>query len=187
MLHVPVQASSDAAVPLAVMLHGAGGTADSMRFVIPFAAAHGCAVLAPAAQGPTWDAILDDFGADVQCIDAALAETFNRIAVDPRHFMLGGFSDGASYALSLGAINGDVFSHLVAFSPGFVTGTAGGQRPRVFVSHGTADEVLPIDRTSRVVVLRLRAAGYEVTYREFPGGHAVPAAIGNEAFSWFVA
>ena len=31
-----------------------------------------------------------------------------------------GFSDGASYALSLGAANGDLFTHIAAFSPGFM-------------------------------------------------------------------
>jgi hypothetical protein len=32
-----------------------------------------------------------------------------------------GFSDGASYSLSLGIGAGDVFSHVAAFSPGFMT------------------------------------------------------------------
>jgi len=31
-----------------------------------------------------------------------------------------GFSDGASYALSVGITNGDLFTHVIAFSPGFV-------------------------------------------------------------------
>jgi predicted esterase len=30
-----------------------------------------------------------------------------------------GFSDGASYALSIGPANGDLFTHVMAFSPGF--------------------------------------------------------------------
>lgn len=34
--------------------------------------------------------------------------------------MCAGFSDGASYALSLGLPNGNLFSHIVAFSPGFM-------------------------------------------------------------------
>jgi phospholipase/carboxylesterase len=33
---------------------------------------------------------------------------------------LGGFSDGASYALSLDLTNGDLFASLIAFSPGFI-------------------------------------------------------------------
>ena len=186
-LHVPVTALAVEKAPLAVMLHGAGGRGDSMRFAFAFAEKHGCVMLAPTAQGRTWDVILDDFGPDVTCVDDALAETFARIPIDPRRLMIGGFSDGASYALSLGTPNGDLFTHIVAFSPGFMTGAPGNRgRPRVFVSHGTRDEVLPIDRTSRVLVPRLQSAGYDVTYREFDGAHTVPETIGRQAFSWFL-
>jgi phospholipase/carboxylesterase len=34
--------------------------------------------------------------------------------------------------------------------------------PRLFISHGTNDSILPIGRTSRRGVPRLRAAGYAV-------------------------
>ena len=47
--------------------------------------------------------------------------------------------------------------------------------PKVFISHGTGDEVLPIDRCSRRLAPALRRAGYDLQYREFVGGHVVPA------------
>src|SRR5205814_5771055 len=50
-------------------------------------------------------------------------------------------------------------------------------RPRVFVSHGTADTVLPIDQCSRRIVPRLRQASYDVMYQEFEGPHTVPPEI----------
>jgi predicted esterase len=31
----------------------------------------------------------------------------------------------------------------------------------------------------------LQRAGYDVHYREFDGGHTVPAEIANEAMEWF--
>jgi hypothetical protein len=72
----------------------------------------------------------------------------------------GGLSDGASYALSLGLLNGDLFTHVIAFSPGFVAkGTRRGN-PQVFVSHGLRDQVLPIDRCSRRIVRDLRGDDY---------------------------
>jgi predicted esterase len=40
--------------------------------------------------------------------------------VDRSAICCSGFSDGASYALSLGLSNGDLFSHILAFSPGFM-------------------------------------------------------------------
>src|SRR3712207_7974813 len=54
-------------------------------------------------------------------------------------FRSAGFSDGASYALSLGIPNGDLFTHLVAFSPGFAAPDGQRGHPRVFVGHGVDD------------------------------------------------
>jgi predicted esterase len=98
---------------------------------------------------------------------------------------VGGYSDGASYALSLGLANGDLFSRVIAFSPGFLAPTGQTGSPRIFVSHGTRDGWLPINSCSRRIVPRLERAGYEVRYREFEGGHVVPPAIAREAASWF--
>ena len=120
-------------------------------------------------------------------IDQALAETLQRLPVDPTRLAIGGFSDGASYAVSLGLTNGDLFSHLVAFSPGLVAPTAYRGKPRVFVSHGTRDQVLPIDRTSRRIVAELRSGGYDVDYREFDGPHTVPPSIATDAAAWLAA
>jgi phospholipase/carboxylesterase len=97
---------------------------------------------------------------------------------------VGGYSDGASYALSLGIANGDLFSHVLAFSPGFLTPTGQRGSPRIFVVHGTRDRWLPIDSCSRRIVPRLERAGYEVLYREFEGGHVVPPGIAREAAIW---
>jgi phospholipase/carboxylesterase len=184
-LYVPRGFQPGARVPLAVMLHGAGGTADGMRFTFALADEFGVPVLAPDSRGRTWDAILGGFGPDVEFINAALAYAFERMAVDPARIGIGGFSDGASYALSLGVANGDLFTHVLAFSPGFIARAGPRGKPRVFISHGTRDEVLPIDRTSRSIVPDLERRGYDVTYREFNGPHTVPADLAREAFGWF--
>ena len=122
----------------------------------------------------------------MEAIDRALQETFSRCAVDPARLAVGGFSDGASYALSLGIDNGDLFTHVLAFSPGFMAPSVRVGAPRFFVSHGTRDGVLPIERCSRRIVPQLERAGYEVTYREFDGGHTVPPVIALEAADLFV-
>ena len=101
--------------------------------------------------------------------------------------MLGGFSDGASYALSLGVSNGDLFSHLIAFSPGFVERSdpiVG--KPRIYVSHGTNDGILSVTTTRNAIVPFLRNEDYEVTFEEFDGGHEVPAEISESALDWFL-
>lgn len=76
---------------------------------------------------------------------------------------------------------------LIAFSPGFMAPATRRGKPQVFVSHGTRDGVLPIERCSRRIVPQLDHAGYRVRYREFEGGHVVPPEIGHRAVRWFVA
>ena len=109
---------------------------------------------------------------------------FRCVAVDPARLAVGGFSDGATYALSLGLINGDLFRRVVAFSPGFIVEGETHGKPRFFVSHGTSDDILPIDRCSRRMVPELRQRGYDVTFREFDGGHEMPPAIASEGMAW---
>jgi phospholipase/carboxylesterase len=56
----------------------------------------------------------------------------------------------------------------------------------VFVTHGIADAVLPIDRCSRRLVPALRGGGYDVVYEEFDGGHAVPRELAHRAIEWML-
>ena len=124
------------------------------------------------------------FGPDVAFIDDALERVFARYPIDRSHLSVGGFSDGASYALSLGLANGDLFTHLIAFSPGFMAPPALVGRPKIYVSHGTHDQILPIDACSRRLVPQLERSGYRVQYHEFDGT-TVPPEIRREAFEWF--
>ena len=161
--------------PLIVALHGAGGIATHiLDLMATHAERHGIIVLAPESRGSTWDVIRGGYGPDVAFIDRALTAIFGLHPVDPARIAVSGFSDGASYALSLGVINGDLFDHILAFSPGFLVPTTTADTPRIFVSHGIHDEVLPIDPCSRRIVPALRRAGYDVDYHEFDGGHVVP-------------
>ena len=181
-------ASRDGGVPLLVFLHGATQNgAGMLRRIGPAAEALGIAVLAPDSRQRTWDAISGNFGEDVAFLNRTLEHVFTRLAVDPARLAIGGFSDGASYALSLALANGDLFPKVVACSPGFVTSAPPQGRPRIFVSHGTADQILPIDQCSRVIVPRLRGLGYDVTYREFEGRHEMPAEVFGEALRWMTA
>jgi phospholipase/carboxylesterase len=165
-----------------VFLHGATQDGAAMlRRIGPAAEAAGVAVLAPDSRNGTWDAIRGSFGEDVAFLNRALDHVFTRLPIDPSRVALGGFSDGASYALSLGLANGDLFPRVLACSPGFVVPAAVHGRARFFVSHGTADQVLPISECSRVIVPQLRSMGYEVTYREFEGRHELPPDIAVEA------
>jgi phospholipase/carboxylesterase len=168
-------------LPLLVMLHGATQNAEDMFWYLGSAPDEtGVAVLAPNSRDTTWDAISGSFAEDVAYLNRMLEGTFKLAAIDPARVAVGGFSDGASYAISLGLINGDLFRSVIAFSPGFVVeGTPEGT-PRFFISHGTRDHILPIDRCGRRIASRLKARGYDVTFREFDGHHEIPSDVVRE-------
>ena len=184
LLHVPASYRHDQPASLVVMLHGAGGTArHSIDLAKGQADRLGFILFAPSSRAATWDIIAErSYGADVSAIDAGLKQVFSEYAVDPKRLAVSGFSDGASYALSLGLANGELFSHVIAFSPGFMAPARVEGEPHIFISHGIDDRVLPIDVCSRRIVPQLTSAGYDVDYREFPGGHSVPADLARAAF-----
>jgi phospholipase/carboxylesterase len=186
-LVIPDDMTSGRPLPLVVALHGAGGTGRQMADLVgPVAASRGVAVLAPDSRDRTWDVILGGYGPDVAFLDEALAATFATVPVGPDAVSVGGFSDGASYALSIGLANGDLFGRVVAYSPGFLAAPTEVGRPRIFVSHGTQDAVLPIDRCSRRLVPTLRGDGFDVRYDEFSGGHVVPQDVLADSFDWLL-
>ena len=183
-LQIPKNAGQSP-LPLLVMLHGATQSGEDMFWYLGSLPEElGVAVLAPNSRDTTWDAIRhNDFGEDVDYLNRALERVFETVAIDPARVSLGGFSDGASYALSLGLINGDFFNSIVAFSPGFVIRGALQGQPHIFISHGTHDHILPIDDCGRRIAARLKNYGYDVTFREFDGDHEIPADVAREGLS----
>ena len=55
----------------------------------------------------------------------------------------------------------------------------------MFISHGKADAVLPIDRCSRRLAPQLQQA-YNLTYHEFAGPHIVRPEEAKQAMQWFL-
>lgn len=186
-LYVPASYRPEPRAPLVLSFHGAGGSGRrSLPRLQALADAAGFLLLSPDSRESTWDVVRTGFGPDVEFVDQALELVFTRYAVDPLRVAVEGFSDGASYALSLGLLNGDLFTHVIAFSPGFLLAERPEGRPRCFVSHGVSDSVLPIDPCSRRIVKELRGDRYDVRYTEFAGGHVVPPAIAREAVDWLL-
>lgn len=185
LLYVP--AAARATWPLLVLLHGAGSAPD--RIVERFrraADSHGVILLAPASHGATWDGIRGRPGRDVEAIDEAVKAAFDRCAIESR-IAIGGFSDGASYALTLGIANGDLFSHVLAFSPCLLSPSVTPRgRPLVFISHGRRDEILPFSACGEALATRLQEESYSVRFEPFAGPHTVPDEIADLAFTWFI-
>ncbi|MDQ0139981.1 alpha/beta hydrolase [Cupriavidus necator] len=186
-LFVPAGIDAAAPVPLMVMFHGAGGFPEK---VLPHLEAHAqrhkFLVLAPHSLYPTWDIVIGGNGPDLERLHRALSAVTRRYRIDPRRLAFAGFSDGASYALSLGLTNGDIASHVMAFSGGFMSVFMQTGDPKVFVAHGLADEQLPIATSGRAHAARLRAAGYDVQYVEFDGPHVLHAPVVERAIDFFL-
>ncbi len=186
-VYVPSPPRDDNKYPVLLLLHGAGGIGERIeRRLQSLADDFGFIIVAPDSRGHTWDASRGGLGPDVEFIDRVLRDVFARYPIDQSRIAIGGFSDGASYALTLGIINGDLFTHVVAFSPGSVATEMANGHPQIFVSHGSGDEILGIERTSRVLVPGLRRNGFRVVYREFDGGHTIPPEIAREAMLWWL-
>ncbi len=179
------KSAGNAPLPLLVFLHGATQSAEDMFEYLDSAPDEaGVAILAPNARDTTWDAISGSFGPDVRFLNAAMQRVFKMFRIDPARVAIGGFSDGATYAISLGLINGDLFRRIAAFSPGFVIDGATQGKPGVFISHGTRDQILPIDRCGRRIAGELKSRGYPVTFREFDGRHEIPREVMLEGLRW---
>ena len=180
--------STDSVRPyrLVLTLHGAGGNArQGLAPLLPFADAHQLLLLAPSSRDSTWDVITQGgWGTDVHRIDEALTQVFAGYPLDPTGLAISGFSDGASYALSLGLANADLFTHIIAFSPGFLLPAPRVGTPRVYISHGRTDTVLPIEQTTRRIVPRLQTEKIPTEVHEFDAGHIVPADIAADAVRW---
>ena len=113
-------------------------------------------------------------GRDVRRIDAALRELFARTAVDAGRSVVVGFSDGASYGLSLALDNPQLFAGAVAMSPGYlVLPDQVDRSQRIFIAHGRGDDILPFAQSDKQIVPRLTRAGMSVKFQPFEGGHFI--------------
>lgn len=187
-IYVPPTYLPARASPLLVMLHGAGQSSREFTEA-PLGEIFdkdAIVVVIPDSRQPTWDMIHGDYGPDVRFIDRALALAFSKCRIDPRKVAVGGFSDGASYALSLGITNANLFTTVLAFSPGFVRPAVKTGKPRIFIGHGTGDNILPIDQTSREIVAALKEKNYPLKYEEFEGGHRMTKDEVLHAIDWLM-
>jgi phospholipase/carboxylesterase len=186
-LYVPEGLALNAAVPLLVMFHGAGGFPEKvLPFLEEHAERHKFLLLTPHSTYATWDIVIGGNGPDLERLELALAKVASLYRIDPGHLGFAGFSDGASYALSTGITNGDIVSHVIALSGGFMNIFMQEGTPQVFIAHGLVDEQLPIATAGRANAAKLSAAGYAVEYVEFNGKHVIQPSIVNMAVDFFL-
>jgi phospholipase/carboxylesterase len=102
--------------------------------------------------------------------------------------VLGGFSQGAVMALSVGLGAGRptpaaviAFSGFVPVVDGWSLGT--GPWPPIAIGHGTYDPIIPVEFAHRSRA-QLEEAGAEVLYREYPLDHTIGPGFVRELIPW---
>lgn len=184
-LYIPASVTTSKPAPLVVMLHGARGDGDrSLAQEKAAADEHGVIVLSPSSHNGTWDAIRNNFSEDFAALDKLLQQVFDSCNIDKTRLAIGGMSDGGTYGLSLGLINGDLFTHVIAHSPGFIIADNWHGKPKIYVSHGKQDKVLPFDQCGAAIAARLKSANYNVRFDVFDGGHTASPEIRSAALKW---
>ena len=186
-LVVPDGLDPDAPVPLLVMFHGAGGEANRvLPHLVPHARARKFLLLAPQSMFITWDIVVGGHGPDLQRLDAALSTVARHFRLDPARLAFAGFSDGGSYALSLGLTNGDVASHVIGLSAGFMNTFTQAGTPKVFLAHGRADRQLPIETSAHRHARQLLDSGHDLTLLPFDGDHVIVPWVVARAVDFFL-
>lgn len=185
-IYVPKGYQEDTPAPVMIMLHGYSGWGDEMKSIFALADEFGVVIVAPDSRDVTWGRSAPGFDQDVRFIGAAFRKASGVLNLDADRVALGGRSDGAGYALSMGLAYGDRFNHLIVIAGGLMAPVRKQGMPKIFIAHGLEDKQMPIERTGRLFQQQLKDEGYDVTYREYEGGHATPVDVVREAFAWFV-
>ena len=101
---------------------------------------------------------------------------------EPQPLVLGGFSQGAMLSAEIAFQTDQELAGLILLGGTTVNEDAWAEsfaRRRdlpIFIAHGRSDGVLPFDMMERFQA-RLKAAGMNVTWVPFPGGHEIPPAV----------
>jgi phospholipase/carboxylesterase len=187
LLLVPESLDLAQPVKLMVLFHGAGGFPEKiLKHFEAHAEREGFLILAPHSMLVTWDIVIGGSGPDIERLDKGLAFVADHFALDPTHLAFAGFSDGCSYALSLGITNGDIASHILAMSGGFMSVFMQEGTPRIFLSHGYQDEQLPFATAGEAKAAKLIEAGYDVRFVPFEGTHKLIPEIAQQAVDFFL-
>lgn len=192
-LSVPRSYTYTTPLPLLVLLHGANENERGMLLQFDNyykkTAPDPCIIMCIKSQRDTWH--LHRLDLDSEHIDSQLRVVLKLFNVDRTRIGIGGFSDGATLALTLGQVNGDLFSHVLAFSPGQSLANPTiiakqQKKAKIFIAHGIRDVVLPIDKCSRKIVPKLGEQRFEFLYHEFGEGHLMTQTTKERALQFFL-
>jgi phospholipase/carboxylesterase len=191
-LLTPETIDPDRRYPLVTVLHGAGRQDEMLaRAFREEPDRRQALIFVPRSIAPTWDLIAGGPRVDLDFLEFAWDLIYRRYPIDFDRQVLMGYSDGASYALSVGLSNSGFFSALIGWAAGFVVVdparyAADGPRPRVYLEYGTHDELFPFQQIALPMRANLETAGCDVTFSVDEGGRHWPSgSFHSEALDWY--
>lgn len=178
--------------PLFTVLHGAGRQDEMLTKACQGEPDRRDAFfLIPRSVEPTWDLIVGGEAKDIDFLAYAYDLIYRRYPIDPKRQVLIGYSDGASYALSLALSNPGLFDAALCWAAGFVmldpTALAPeAPKPSIYLEYGTHDELFPFERIALPMKENLTRAGYPVEFSVDEGGRHWPSgSFQGEALDWY--
>jgi phospholipase/carboxylesterase len=186
--------------PLFTILHGAGRHDQALaKHYLAEPNRRRAFFLIPRSVEPTWDLIAGTERQDLDFLEYAYDLIYRRYPIDPLQQSLIGYSDGASYGLSLGLCNAEMFSALMVWAAGFLvldpptsealrTQGPPASKPRIYLEYGTHDQLFDFQTVALPMRENLERSGYDVTFSVDEGGRHLPSGtFHTEALDWYFA
>jgi phospholipase/carboxylesterase len=189
LLLVPETLEEGRLYPLITVLHGAGRQDEMLARTFRHEPdARDALFLIPRSHHPTWDLIVGQDRQDMDFLEFAYDLIYRRYPVDSDRQAIIGYSDGASYGLSLGLSNPQIFSAVMAWAAGFKLieePPAGSPRPRILLEYGSHDPLFPFEQIALPMRRDLERLGYEVNFMIDKGGRHWPRGdFHSDALDW---
>lgn len=191
-LLVPDEIDAGTRYPLFTVLHGAGRQDETLaKLFRDEPDARQALFLIPRSIAPTWDLIAGDGRPDLDFLEFAYDLIYRRYPIDPAAQILLGYSDGASYGLSVGLSNPRIFSCVLGWAAGFnvidpTSIAPSDPKPRILLEYGTHDQVFPFESVALPMRDELGSLGYDVTFLVDENGKHWPRGdFHTDALDWF--
>ena len=201
-----VDGTALAAYPLVIFMHGFGASMYDLTSLAPAINATGYVYAFPNAPyrvpfgggqyGFSWalrenvEPPPPDMPPVDSLIDTFLDEVTDLVGAAEGRIVLGGFSQGGGMTLRVGLPRPDRFAGLAVLSGAFRDHDElrkrlpAGRDQRIFLVHGTRDQVVDVERGGRATRAFLEAEGYEPLYREYDMAHEIPPSVVRDLIPW---
>ncbi|MBW2292058.1 MAG: hypothetical protein JRG94_07065 [Deltaproteobacteria bacterium] len=191
-LLTPSKIDPERRYPLFTVLHGAGRQDEMLvKACRDEPDRRDAFFLVPRSVEPTWDLIVGGERPDLDFLEYAYDLIYRRYPIDPERQVLIGYSDGASYALSIALSNPQIFEAALCWAAGFVMPdgqavSSEDRKPEIYLEYGTHDELFPFEQIALPMKENLTRAGYRVKFSVDDGGRHWPSGTFQpEALDWY--